>query len=225
MVKEEDLEGDLAKIIREYPGLKLVAASPQNVDRMVTLYRAAIKSNGLLVVDLYAAHLLDQIHSYSKTPYPSLSFKQLKVFFSKRMMTHLYRNNRKDIVRRYSAYEISSDQIKANLGRCIFLFRESLLDDVKKLGDLNRSVLIYSMWKGFMDEPKFQTVKRFLDEQGIPIRVLHTSGHASFEDLKRFAQALKPKMVIPIHTTRPNRFKEMHPNIKILSDGEPYQIP
>jgi len=224
IVKEEDLEDDLVQIMREYPGLKLVSTSPQNVDRMVTLYRAAIRSSSLLVVDLYGAYLLDQIHPLAKTPYPSSSFKHLKVFFSKKMMTRLYRNHRKDIVRKYSPFEITKEQLKANLGRSLFLFRDSMLDDVKTFGDLKGSVLIYSMFQGYMQEPRFQVVKSFLGEQGIPIRMLHTSGHAPFEDLKRFIQALKPKMVIPIHTTRPDRYKELHDRIRILADGEPLLV-
>ncbi len=225
IVKEEELEGDLMKIIREFPGLKLIATSPQNVDRMVTLYRAAIRTNSLLVVDLYAAHLLDQIHSFAGVPYPSPSFKNLKVFFFKKMMRHLLRNKRGDLIPKYHHFEIGMKELKANFGRSIFLFRDSMLPDVKEFGDLKGSVLIYSMYQGYMQEPKFQAVKQFLDEQDIPIRILHTSGHAPFEDLKKFVGALKAKVVVPIHTTRPDRFKELHPHIHPLSDGEPFQIP
>jgi len=56
------------------------------------------------------------------------------------------------------------------------------------------------------------------------IEPVHTSGHAIIEDLQAFAKALNPRVPIPIHTFEANKYPELFENVKILSDGEEYQI-
>lgn len=58
------------------------------------------------------------------------------------------------------------------------------------------STLIYSMWSGYLTE-KF---KGYCRMKGIEIKRIHTSGHATMRDLKRFTSAITPRVVIPIHT-------------------------
>jgi len=48
----------------------------------------------------------------------------------------------------------------------------------------------------------------------------HTSGHATVEDLKTFAGALKPKMLVPVHTAHANVYSQRFKNVKQLRDGE-----
>ncbi len=221
---EEDLEKEAVLAFKKHKNLKLLYTSAQNIDRIVTFYRACIKTKSLFVVDLYTAHILDELHRFAKIPYPSKAFKNLRVLFSKRMMTHLYRQNRKDIVRKFSAYEISVEELKKNRERVVMIFRDSLLSDVKKIGDMKGSVLIYSMFKGYMEEPRFAVLKQFLDEEGIDIQFIHTSGHADYQDLQRFVKALAPKTLIPIHTFKPDAYKAFGSSVRPIKDGESLAI-
>lgn len=217
---EEDLEEEIVKAAKKYPNLKLLYTSAQNIDRMVTFYRAALKTNSLFVVDLYTAYLLDELQPFAKIPYPNSSFKNLKVFFSKRMMTHLYRQNRKDIVYKFRPFEISIEKLKANTKGTFLIFRESLLEDIKRIGNFKNSILIYSMYKEYMKEPRFESVQQFLQDNGIDLEMIHTSGHATFQDLKKLVTALQPGMVVPIHTFEPQMYAKFHNNVHPLPDGE-----
>lgn len=49
---------------------------------------------------------------------------------------------------------------------------------------------------------------------------VHTSGHATVDKLKRFADALNPKVLIPIHTFKANSYLKLFDNVKLLSDGK-----
>jgi len=44
------------------------------------------------------------------------------------------------------------------------------------------------------------------------------------EDLKAFAEAMKPNMLIPIHTFYAERHNNLFINVKALSDGEALTI-
>ncbi len=49
---------------------------------------------------------------------------------------------------------------------------------------------------------------------------IHTSGHASPVDLKRFVKALTPKKVVPIHTFKPEHYEKMYSSVEMHEDGE-----
>ena len=221
---ESDLEEQIIKVAKKYPNLKLLHTSTQNIDRMVTFYRAAVKTNSLLVVDLYTAYLLGQLQVFAKIPHPHPSFKNLRVFFSKKMMQRLYRQNRKDIVYKFRPFEIGVGELKASKKGIFLIFRDSFLADIKRIENFKDSVLIYSMYKGYMKEPRFEIVQQFLKDNGIALQVIHTSGHATLQDLKKLASALKPKMVVPIHTFEPQMYAKLHANVRLLPDGEALAI-
>jgi len=52
----------------------------------------------------------------------------------------------------------------------------------------------------------------------------HTSGDADLEALKQFASALKPKMLIPVHTEYRDDFKKCFDNVVVLDDKEEFLI-
>ena len=62
------------------------------------------------------------------------------------------------------------------------------------------------------------------ERNGIPMTQLHTSGHASYLDLKRFAEALNPKILVPIHTFNPREFTNLSPKVEQKRDGEWWEI-
>ena len=139
-------------------------------------------------------------------------------------MTHLYRRNRKDIVYKFRPFEISVEELKASKKGVFLIFRESLLADIRRIGNFEDSVLIYSMYKGYMREPRFEAIKEFLKDNGIALKVIHTSGHATFQDLKKLVSALRPETVVPIHTFEPQMYSKFHDNVRLLPDGEALAI-
>lgn len=86
--------------------------------------------------------------------------------------------------------------------------------------DKAQSIMLYSMWDGYRTKPG-STIPAFLDMAGT-WETLHTSGHASQNDLRLMIKKTKPAMVIPIHTENPDMLKALCPDEKIivLSDGE-----
>lgn len=75
-------------------------------------------------------------------------------------------------------------------------------------------LLIYSMWDGYVDKSKDTYNEKLgaLYHGWDPDRRkdLHTSGHATAEDIRKMILAVKPqKHIIPIHTEKPGRFREL----------------
>jgi ribonuclease J len=53
------------------------------------------------------------------------------------------------------------------------------------------------MWKGYLEQDSTLSIRDFF----APCRKehIHSSGHASPDVLRKFAEAMQPKMLIPVH--------------------------
>ena len=52
----------------------------------------------------------------------------------------------------------------------------------------------------------------------------HTSGHAPLADLKRFAEAINARKVIPIHTAEPEQYDEFFQKVEPKEDGQWWEV-
>jgi len=81
-------------------------------------------------------------------------------------------------------------------------------------------LVIYSMWKGYLDESNKAKNEKLIDFfSSYPYKCLHTSGHADVESLKKVVEVIKPKHIIPIHTEKPDEFKNLFENTILLENG------
>ncbi len=220
---EEEVQARVVRIAREWKGLKLVYASGQNIDRLVSFYKAAQVIRGLFVVDLYTAYVLDCL-GHSSIPHPSKDFGRLRVFYTKHLMRQMASAGLSGLFKRYRPFEIEPDEIVKNPGRILLMYRGSLQAEIHSLGNFADAVMIYSMYEGYKREPSFQKVQEFLSRNGIALEFAHTSGHAGFEDLKRLVAALKPKVLTPIHTFEPGRYRDLWRSVHPLNDGDVYEL-
>ena len=86
--------------------------------------------------------------------------------------------------------------------------------------DPAQSILLYSMWDGYRTKPG-SNIPDFLALTGT-WETLHTSGHASANDIQQMIELLDPNCVIPMHTEAPQLMQQLCPNRKVivLQDGE-----
>ncbi len=59
---------------------------------------------------------------------------------------------------------------------------------------------------------------------GAEIVYIHTSGHASPSDLREFAAAVRPKMVVPVHGAKWDEESHGFGMVRRLADGETMEI-
>ena len=79
------------------------------------------------------------------------------------------------------------------------------------------AVVIYSMWKGYLERPDMQAFLR-----GFHRIELHTSGHADGETIRTVIDTVDPGFIIPMHTEKPDAFISLADGRRILfpQDGD-----
>jgi ribonuclease J len=110
--------------------------------------------------------------------------------------------------------------------RNVIMLRPSLFRDYARHGvELQaRDAWVFSMWSGYLATGAYDEVRRRCETVGAAVTQLHTSGHASGADLERFAAAIAPRYLVPIHSFTWDTHLERFANVHRLSDGEPFVI-
>ena len=215
--KEDELRDRLVTIFKEKRGMIFFACSSQNIDRISSLYSACRRSGRILVLDPYTVHLLDVLRKRAPS-IPQFDFKDIRVFFTSDSNTRRLAGD--NILYKYKDSKITYDEIEEKKNSLVVKPSYGIRKAFAKKGYIEDSTLIYSMWGGY-----YENEKAFWDKYDISPIHAHTSGHAGVQQLKKFASALNPTTIIPIHTLSPDKFPEYFGNkVKMLSDGKPTEL-
>jgi len=208
---EEELQHRLEKIFAG-PRLPVIYFSAQNLDRFVSVYKAARALKKTLVLDPYSCFVLEQFAHLGKIP--QWDWPYIRVYFATNSLTrhlgaHLFTYKRKKITLAQILAEPSNYIIKDN-----FWVRRKLLEHTQNLR------LIHSAWEGYLQEED-NTFRQDAAAYRLPLVTLHTSGHGDKATLRALVDTLAPRVLIPIHTARAADYERIF-NVptRVLSDGE-----
>lgn len=92
--------------------------------------------------------------------------------------------------------------------------------EIIKKFDPKESIILYSMWDGYRTK-QGSTIPDFLNLVGA-WETLHTSGHATHDDIKLMVDIAKPDIIVPIHTDVPDALITLCPHSKVIiaQDGK-----
>lgn len=221
---ETDLEQRFRELFTSTSGRVFVTWSAQNIDRTVTLYRACKASGRTLVVDLYTAEVLDMLADFGQLPRPG--WPNLKVVIT-RAFAKMYRETgREHFVERMIQHGIAADKLALNPSKWVVMTRTSLLRDFESKGVTPNSndAWSWSMWHGYLLDEGGIRVQTWFDKGLCPATHIHTSGHASPDDLRKFATAINPKLMVPVHGLVWDHEREGFPTVQRLNDGEVFEL-
>ena len=218
---EADLETEMVDIFRAAKGMPLVWCSGQNIDRLVTVFRAAKRSGRQLILDMYTAHIL----AATENPrLPQANWPETRVYLPHSQKMRIIKDKSFEVAGRYKLDRIYSDQLAQSAAGSVMLFRPSIRPDLEKAECLTGACLVYSMWDGYLKDEKQKPFMTWLSKRGIPMHQCHTSGHASVKDLQRLRDAFGDAVVVPIHTQQPDLYEKTFGNVQVHADTEWWEV-
>jgi len=218
---ESDIEKELTNIFQGTNGLVMVHASSQNIDRIVSVFRACKQTGRRLVIDLYTAVILE---ATGNKKLPQSDWPEIALFIPQSQRVQIKNNRWFDLLKRHSKNRIFIERLHEIAAKSVLLFRPLHIHDLEKADCLHGAVYVYSQWEGYWEKDSFSHLRDWLKQHAILKISIHTSGHASPADLKRFATALKPSKVVPIHTFTPERYSVLFENVDLHNDGEWWEV-
>jgi len=211
---ETSVEEELVIKMRADKKICFVFTSSQNLDRIVSIYRATKRSGRTFIIDLYTAFVLEKLHNLSPN-IPQFSWKDVRVFFLYHHAQKLAELN-EQLLYKYAKHRIKPEEIYNEPENKVILSKDNRYyrSLITKCGEVTT---IYSMWHGYLERG---TLLEFLTKRSVELAEIHTSGHAVHQHLKDIVEAIKPRFIIPIHTFYPERFNEMFANVISVDDGQ-----
>lgn len=202
-ITEKALEEKATDLFRKTTEPIFVLQSSMNIDRIVTMYRAAKKSNRIFLEEVYMA----DIATAAGANIPNPNFSDVYAFITSPAKFNLLTKYKHKVGKNFIS--------KKPFVMCV---RTSMLWYLKALAtkmSFKNGVLVYSFWNGYRET---ESMKNFLcecEKMGLKIATLHTSGHADENAIKKLIETVNPKVLIPVHTENSQRFKEIVPNFTI----------
>ncbi|MBE0429657.1 MAG: MBL fold metallo-hydrolase [Thermoleophilia bacterium] len=198
---ESDVEDRLVRLASEHRDAMIaVVASGQNVDRLVSCFRAARRTRRLLVIDPYQSFVLMKLSPLSRS-IPQFDWEGVRVSFSPRQVERLKEAGLMGLVHRMGKKSrVSSDELAASPSRYLASVRGSygMTKVFDKIGP-DRIVLVWSLWRGYWEREPC-AMRAWAEREGVKPRFIHSGGHAWPEDLKRLRAAISAKDTVWGHT-------------------------
>lgn len=218
---EYDLEHRFVDLARRMPGRLFVTWSAQNVDRTVTLYRAALRAKRTLVVDLYTAEVLQALQGHLSAPF--LGIEKLKVILTRSLASHYRKVGKDDWLSEMARIGMSAAALEQQ-SSIVMIRSGSLLRDyvAKGVAPTKDDGFSFSMWSGYLKDQS--DLLSWFGSAGSTIEHIHTSGHASPEMLRRFAAAVAAKQVVPVHGANWDTEQAGFAGLVRLNDGEQLRL-
>jgi ribonuclease J len=227
---EAAVEQKIFETIKDQKNISFLISSSQNIDRIVSAYRACKRAHKNLVIDIYTAWVLEQLKLVSDSV-PNMEWEIVKVYAphsqNEKLKEHpdFFGDFRKHLYK----YRVHKEELQADPHDYLFFGRMSHF----KIIDLYKAIkpvsVIYSQWLGYLSYSNknyggAEAIAAYRNDPQINFVYAHTSGHATVEDLKTFAEALKPKMLVPVHTEYGNKFSKLFDNVTEIEDGRELQL-
>ncbi len=225
-VSEKDVYQNAVKAVRGAGGLVIADFPARDLDRLVTFLQVARDTGRKLVILPRDAYMLRTLRLLDASVPVVDSDPDLYVYqdttAAKYPATWM-----REIFRDYSAKTLLAEDVRSDQDRFILCFSFFDLNELPGIGPRPGSLYVFSSSEPHDEEQEidFRRLHNWLKHFeftgfGLPVesdgrwripeaeRGLHASGHACGPDLLDIVTRVKPEIVIPVHSERPEFFAE-----------------
>ena len=204
---EKELEKKGIEILEGNDRPVFVLMASTNIDRIVTFYKIANATKRLFLLDPYAGVITDTIGGNIPNP---KTFSKVKIFQTS--------SRKHEILENYPKNKIWKNKIaKSNFLMCVRTSMKKYLESYPKEFSFEGCTMFYSMWEGYKKEKNTKEFLEFMEEKGVKVISLHTSGHADEKDFDKLIKKVEPKIIAPVHTENSEWFKR-YENCEVIYD-------
>ena len=212
---EQELQKDFEQSFKDNK-FNIVYLSSTNIDRLFSLYHAALRAQRPFYVDSFQKKIMDIVTQSDNI----WSRSQLYQYgFYKPVGLKL------DMWGKGFLYNEKFESVLNDKGYVLIARANKKYDNlILKMPKEDRRIYL-SMWDGYL-KPECKAYNSDIAKSvGKNYLYWHTSGHCDMENLRNLFEILKPKTIIPIHTDNPLKFAEKFSDkwtVVLLKDGESF---
>ena len=219
-LSEAGVRSGVDRVLMERPELALACTYPRDIDRLRTLYAAAVAADRDLVVSVRTALLLSEVAPRfppGEIPVPGRS-PGLRVHARKKRVSYLWE-------RPFLEEALPSEEVRGRGRKFLLALDLAHFPELIDLRPPKGSPFIHSMSEPFSeDDVDDRVMHNWLDHFGLEFHQMHASGHASGSELLELIRATGARAVYPIHTEHPEAFEKAGPSVRSPELGVDYPL-
>jgi len=246
LIKHVKFEDKVANIVNDTKGLAICGYPIRDLDRLLSFYESAKKSNRDLVIDMKQAYLLKLFHQSDnlRGHYPSPTDSNIKIYIQRgtwglldkdleKFSDRQFQMDYSEWQREFLDYPNAVDyrDIQKNQKNFIFFCSDFRLQDLIDIKPGEGATYIRSLTEPFdlEMELKEEQIKNWFTHFGVIKKdqdwhQIHVSGHGDGEQIKRVIEGSNSKKLIPIHTQHDEYHKKWHGNVLSVNQHDSVTI-
>jgi len=220
-VFEQEVYENAFKAINDARGLVIADFPPRDVNRLLTFLQVARDTKRKLTILPRDAYLLKTMRLLDRE-IPDLTEEDALVIYQKTTAARSPASWLRKTYQDYSSKIVLAKDVRSNQGDFILCFSFWDLNELPSIQPRAGSLYVFSSSEPHNEEQEmdFRRLHSWLERfqlraSGLPIerngeweipeeeKGLHASGHACGPDLLRVAREIKPEVLIPVHSEKP----------------------
>lgn len=147
---ERAVEEQAVELFRKTEGIVLACYSPQNIDRLVSFFKAAKRSDRLFVLDLYGASI---VRANERPKIPQATWSEVRVFVPQAQRRRVMQSGAFERTETVRSSRLFPEQLAALSSRLVFSFRGSMRSELERAVCLTGAHLFWGLWPGYLERP------------------------------------------------------------------------
>jgi len=216
---EQSVRDACLDVVKRCKGLVVADFGPRNVERLISFAEIARATGRRLAILPKDAYLLEAMRGVeSAQNVPSIEDGPVRIYREHSGAKDKWRAR---LLERHAPLIVTPSDVSAAQDEFICCFSFWDVNEIAYIRPVPGSVWIYSSCEAFNEEMKFsgERLQHWIDKFGMRRvgRLLdddsnddpfHVSGHASKPDLMDIVRTIRPKVLIPVHTTKPEVYAQ-----------------
>ena len=224
---EKEVKTRVSEIISKSKGLVFGYFSMTNIDRFMSFYRAAVENKRVMVIDPKLAYILHNLKDKIEVLPDILNDKNIRVYYRLCKTCTFSEKDYYTWEREFIGKMINYDELGKNPKKYVMHLGFNRLMELIYIQP-KKADFIYSSSEHFLEgegnEQEKEVWENWMTHFGIAFHKAHCSGHASKPDLERVVREINPKILIPVHTSKPEEFKKYHKNVLMPEKGKKLEL-
>ncbi len=197
---EHEVRSKLGKIFESTKGLVAVGIGELDLDRLKSIFKSASKTGRELVIPLRTAFIINVVSSDPKLRMPHM--EDVKVYVKEKRRYRQFEKFLLGELEDKGLEPVSTEYISKNQKSTVMVANYYHMEELARIKPMSGSVYILSSTEPFNEESemRYERLQEWLRFLGLPMYLLHASGHADALDIRYLVESVKPRAVVPVHT-------------------------
>ena len=211
---EQELEDFAVETLKKHKGPSVVYLSAQNVERIITAYNAAQRTNRRFLMD-------ELTGAVTEAAGLDLKAEVLRTSHSLADLGQVVATNAGA-----SFSSVSARRAFAKPDFMLCLTPQSIINfqKVARQTSFKDGVLFFARRENEMLKPAAKVFISFMESLGAEVPILHTSGHADSSTIDMLIRDVHPSVLIPVHTEKADWFARYEDECLVIYNCRDYVV-